>query len=70
MRGHLKPCPFCGAEARLVRGKSNLYLLQVRHTDRCFLLNMSDPISFDKTALIDRWNRRYEEKAQEKIHEH
>lgn len=70
MRGQLKPCPFCGAEARLVKGKSNLFLLQVRHTDRCFLKNMSDPISFDKTILIDSWNRRYEEKTQGETHEH
>ena len=68
----LKPCPFCGGQViriKTAKTSEKLYSLEVRHTDKCFLRFAEDPyVSFDKQALIRKWNARYEKTAEADEH--
>jgi hypothetical protein len=55
-----KPCPFCGAEAKLYNGYNNFY--SIEHLDGCYF---KSPGAFSRTILsenneemIRRWNDR------------
>ena len=71
MTDKLKPCPFCGGEAKIeweawieFRNPYGVYRLTVRHKPECFFVQMngmnnkSEMISNDEKTLIETWNRR------------
>ncbi len=53
----LKPCPFCGALATLVRA-GETYTVKIRHSNDCYLHKIIIPGSFTKEAVVRKWNRR------------
>lgn len=59
----LKKCPFCGSTARLGK-RGRLYEVWAQHSDQCLLHDYKYPVSFDRDALVRKWNMR---KAGEQI---
>lgn len=54
----LKPCPFCGGEARIIQGVTRRFGKSFNvQCSECGLAGMAHPSSEDAAAA---WNRRYE----------
>lgn len=59
MSKYLKPCPFCGSEARLMQwGSSNIiYIIRCSNPD-CPVPIVRNPAGSDLDEVINEWNRR------------
>jgi Lar family restriction alleviation protein len=55
----LKPCPFCGGNARPVL-YHNKELTFIRHFVKCQRCDVSTPNYLQREIAIEAWNRRYE----------
>lgn len=59
----LKPCPFCGGEAKLHYYKSGDFELEVLHDDDCILTEIGDSVIFGSETFqyaVKAWNTRHE----------
>jgi len=59
VRGALKPCPFCGAQAKWVEDNGNFdtpFGLVTEHADACFLSGCMMPPEWE--TIIAAWNTR------------
>lgn len=60
MSEQLKPCPFCGGEARLDRDSSGWNKIKAKHSDNCPLHgnNLLTWSSGDDVPMVVKWNTR------------
>lgn len=67
----LKPCPFCGVVPTIewepwkeISKTAGVFVLEANHKSSCFIYQMNGlntkgrMSAFNKTVLIDAWNRR------------
>lgn len=61
----LKPCPFCGVRMAIeavpeYNMKDTMYFLvgHPAHAKECLIGAFTPPRSYDKTMLVEYWNRR------------
>ncbi len=70
----LKPCPFCGVVPRIywepwkdISETAGIYVLEANHKNECYIPSICGMnatgmcISKNETALINTWNRRFNE---------
>ena len=53
----LKNCPFCGAQAALVK-KGDLFSVKAGHGTDCLLFPIKIPPTFGAEAITRKWNSR------------
>lgn len=61
MMAELKPCPFCGGEAKIKTIENGLLRKTTFFYIRCTVCGNNTAVQYEKAEAINAWNRRCEQ---------